>query len=134
MVDIFSYQNPNLGIVWRALEWIKLLLFYGCLVYFTAIWHIFRRLIFFTAILYILQPFGIFMAIWYIYGHLVYTVFSIVFVAQEKSGNAGTTYVHNLELNLLLNIFELHMKLHTRSHTYYCELQRPRCTYKFTTP
>jgi hypothetical protein len=26
------------------------------------------------------------------------------------------------------------MKLHTRSHTYYCELQRPRCTYKFTTP
>jgi hypothetical protein len=67
----FHSKNPNLGLLWRALEW-------KILVYFRTIWNI-------------LLPFGIF------YGILVYFVviwyFSIlVCLDQEKSGNLCLIY------------------------------------------
>jgi hypothetical protein len=65
----FQTKNANLGKLWRALEWIKLVLFYGCLEYITDIW-------------YILWPFGNLVAVCYILHR-----FGIS--NKEKSGNPG---------------------------------------------
>jgi hypothetical protein len=63
----FQTQNPNLGKFWRVLQW-------KMLVYFIAIWSIFR-------------PFGIFCGTFVIFcGNLVhFPRFGILY--QEKSGN-----------------------------------------------
>jgi hypothetical protein len=74
----FRPQNHNLGKFWRVWQWKMLVyfkaicLFYGHLVYFTAIWSI-------------LRPFDIFD------GNLVYLVYFSPFgmFYEEKSGNAG---------------------------------------------
>jgi hypothetical protein len=62
----FQTKNPNLGNLWRTLDW-KKLIFFGHLKYFTAIW-------------YILWPFGTF------YDHLVHFVFIwYIFSGTEKN-------------------------------------------------
>jgi hypothetical protein len=66
----FQTKNPNLGKIWRALEW-KMLL------YFMTIW---TRYI--SAVWYNLWPFGT------VCGHLVYFSF-LVCLDKEKSGNPG---------------------------------------------
>jgi hypothetical protein len=61
----FQTKNPKLGKFWRVLRWWIVGLFYGHLVYFIAIWHIYRLL-------------GIF------YGNLVY--FPVLVSCSKKSG------------------------------------------------
>jgi hypothetical protein len=48
----FQTKNPILGKFWKVLQW-KMLVFYGQMVYFMAIW-------------YIMWSFGIFFPFWYI--------------------------------------------------------------------
>jgi hypothetical protein len=49
----FETKNPNLGKIWRVLQWKMMVHFNGHLAYFTSIWYIF-------------WPFGIFFPFWYV--------------------------------------------------------------------
>jgi hypothetical protein len=67
----FKTKNISLGTFWRALK-------KKMLVYFVAIWNIFK------AIWYILSIFGNFIVFWYIFARLGN-------LYQEKSGNPALT-------------------------------------------
>jgi hypothetical protein len=68
----FQTKNPNLGKFWRVLQW-------KMLVYFMAIWYIFRTfgifygtLVYFEVIWYIFTVLVQFLPFWYIFTVLVY--------------------------------------------------------------
>jgi hypothetical protein len=96
----FQTKNPNVGKIWRALQW-------RMLAYFMPIWSILRpfglfygHLVYFTAIWYILLSFGIFCChlvyakvLWYIY----FSPFGMLY--QEKSGNPGVVGTNVLDKN-----------------------------------
>jgi hypothetical protein len=52
----FQTKNPNLGKFWRSLDW-------KMLIYFMAMWNIYRHLGYFTGIWDILWPFGTFFSV-----------------------------------------------------------------------
>jgi hypothetical protein len=52
----FQTKNPNLGKIWRALEWKTLVYFIISNTYSTAIWHI-------------VLPFGNLVVLWFIFPH-----------------------------------------------------------------
>jgi hypothetical protein len=53
----FQTKNPKLGKFWGALDW-------KMLIYFMAIWNIYRHLGYFMTIWYILCSFGTFFPVW----------------------------------------------------------------------
>jgi hypothetical protein len=63
----FQTKNPNVGKIWRALEW-------KMLQYFMTIWNI-------------LHPFGIMYGLWEWFVVIWYIFYILVCLDQEKSGN-----------------------------------------------